>query len=533
MAIFNIITKALCLGFVFTTLYIVSYIIYNLFFHPLRRFPGPILMRATRATACYRLWRGTLSFDMLDIHKRYGDVVRIAPDELAYADPAAWKEIMGHRVGGIVNGARAPLEFEKTDTFYLPVANLPRDIITALGPEHAMLRRSLSYGFSDRSLREQQPVILKYVDMFIAKLREIAEAPSRESYRDEVGEDASSVADVREKGPELAGPVNLALWYNYCTFDIIGDLAFGEPFGCLEEGDLHPWVRTIFQMIRLGVALQTANHFSVLRRFITVVMSTKAMRERKLQHLNMTMDKLKRRIALAEREGPRADLMEGLLKKKDAWNLSLRQLESNASMVILAGSETTATLLSGVTYLLLRNSEKMEKLVREVRTTFKKEEDIDLTSVNKLAYMLACLDEALRVYPPVPTGLPRTVPEGGATIRGEFVPEKTIVAVHQWAMYHNEANFKNPSLFHPERALGDPEYASDRREAFQPFHIGPRNCLGRNLAYAEMRIVLARLLWNFDLVLAEDSRAWMETQKIYTLWEKGPLNVYLKPAVGH
>ncbi|KAK1690189.1 cytochrome P450 [Colletotrichum godetiae] len=528
MAILNVMIQASCLGFAFTTLYIVSYIIYNLFFHPLRRFPGPILMRATRATFCYRLWRGTLSFDMLDLHRKYGDVVRIAPDELAYADPVAWKEIMGHRAGSVATGGQAPLEFEKSETFYRPIADLPRDIITAPGPEHARLRRTLSHGFSDRSLREQQPVIMKYVDVFIAKLRELAEAPVQKAYRDEG--DGGSATDLREKETELE-PVNLTLWYNYCTFDIIGDLAFGEPFGCLEEGDLHPWVRTIFDMIRLGVALQTANHFSVLRRFITAVMSTKAMRERRFEHQAMTMDKLKRRIALAEREGSRADLLDGLLKKKEEWNLSLQQLEGNASIIIIAGSETTATLLSGVTYLLLKNPEKMKKLVNEVRTTFDKESDVTLTSVNKLTYMLACLDEALRVYPPVPTGLPRTVPAGGATICGDFLPDKTTVAVHQWAMYHNETNFKNPFLFHPERFLGDPEYVSDRREAFQPFHIGPRNCLGRNLAYVEMRIMLARLLWNFDIVLAEDSKAWMETQKIYTLWEKGPLNVYLKPAV--
>ncbi|KAF4784431.1 cytochrome P450 [Colletotrichum scovillei] len=494
MTIINIMIRASCLGFAFTILYIISYMIYNLFFHPLRRFPGPILMRATRATFCYRLWCGKLSFDMLDLHRKYGDVVRIAPDELAYADPAAWKEIMGHRAGSVANGGQAPLEFYKSETFYRPIADLPRDIITAPGPEHAMLRRTLSHGFSDRSLRDQQPVIMKYVDIFIAKLRELAKDPAQKGYRDEEDVDDSSVMDLGEKGTkELGEPVNLTLWYNYCTFDIIGDLAFGEPFGYGEP---------LFDA-------ESAHHGGDA----------------------MTMDKLKRRIALAEREGPRADLMEGLLKKREEWNLSLQQLEGNASIIIIAGSETTATLLSGVTYLLLKNPEKMKKLVNEVRTTFDKESDVDLTSVNKLTYMLACLDEALRLYPPVPTGLPRTVPEGGAMVRGEFLPAKTTVAVHQWAMYHNEANFKNPFLFHPERFLGDPEYASDRREAFQPFHIGPRNCLGRNLAYVEMRIMLARLLWNFDLVLAEDSKAWMETQKIYTLWEKGPLNVYLKPVM--
>ncbi|KAK2063461.1 cytochrome P450 [Colletotrichum caudatum] len=528
MAITKVLDQALCLFMGFTTIYIASYVIFNLFFHPLRRFPGPLAMRATRATYCYRLWRGRLSFDMLELHRRYGDVVRIAPDELAFADPSAWKEIMGnHRTGGGGSGPKAAPEFDKADSFYRPLVELPRDIITANGPEHAMLRRQLSPGFSERSLREQEPVIMKYVDLFIQRMREATKGCQSRGHGD--GDETVAGEKGNQSGPKQKQPVDLSLWYNYCTFDIIGDLAFSESFGCLEDERLHPWVRTIFLMVRVGVALQTAGHFPVLRRLITVALSTRAMRERMQKHQEMTMQKLTRRIELGEREGPRTDLIEALLRKREDSGLSLKQIDANGSVVIIAGSETTATLLSGVTYLLLKNPGKMRKLVREVRAAFGREEEINITSVNSLTYMLACLDEAMRIYPPVPTGLPRTVPEGGATILGEFVPQETTVSIHQWAMYHNEKNFKNPFIFHPERFLGDPEYASDRREAFQPFHVGPRNCLGRSLAYIEMRIVLARLLWNFDLTLAEDSHEWMETQKIYTIWEKGPLNVYLRP----
>ncbi|KAK1996017.1 cytochrome P450 [Colletotrichum falcatum] len=531
MAITKDFGQALCLFMGFTTIYIVSNITYNLFFHPLRHFPGPLAMRATQVTKCYRLWRGTAPFDMLELHRRYGDVVRIAPDELAFANPSAWKEIMGHRTAGGVSGNKAPPEFEKSDKFYRPFGfgGLPRDIITASGPEHAMLRRQLSHGFSDRSLKEQEPVIMRYVDLFIQRMWKATK--DRRGHGQGNGDETAAGEKGSQSGPEQEQPVDLTLWYNYFTFDIIGDLAFGESFGCLESETMHPWVRTIFRTVRVGVALQIANHFSVLRRLMAVMVSTRVVRDRLLQHYEKTMQKLIRRIEWGEREGPRADLMEGLLRKRKEWNLSLEQLNGNASIVIIAGSETTATLLSGATFLLLKNPEKMRKLVREVRAAFRREEEINLTSVNSLTYMLACLDEALRMYPAIPTGLPRAVPEGGATVSGEFIPENTTVAIYHWAMYHNEENFKNPFEFHPERFLGDPEYASDRREAFQPFHLGPRNCLGKNLAYVEMRIILARLLWNFDLALAEDSEEWMETQKIYTLWEKGPLNVYLRPAV--
>jgi hypothetical protein len=56
----------------------------------------------------------------------------------------------------------------------------------------------------------------------------------------------------------------------------------------------------------------------------------------------------------------------------------------------------------------------------------------------------------------------------------------------------------------------------------QPFSIGPRNCIGKNLAYNEVGLILARVLWKFDLELCDESNGWHE-QKAYTLWEKPPL----------
>jgi cytochrome P450 len=56
---------------------------------------------------------------------------------------------------------------------------------------------------------------------------------------------------------------------------------------------------------------------------------------------------------------------------------------------------------------------------------------------------------------------------------------QSIVAIHQWAVYHLEKHFKDPFKYHPERFLDDLEYAGDNKDVFWPFHMGPRNCLGR------------------------------------------------------
>lgn len=164
----------------------------------------------------------------------------------------------------------------------------------------------------------------------------------------------------------------------------------------------------------------------------------------------------------------------------------------------MAGSETTATLLAGITYLLLSNPVTLHKLTDEVRGAFTQEREITMTSVNRLTYMMACLNEALRMYPPVPTGLPRVVPQEGRSVLGRHVPQdvslhsicevndplltgqlQTIVALHHWALYHNQKHFTDPYAFRPERFLGDPRFANDDYDILQPFNVGPRNCLGR------------------------------------------------------
>ncbi|KAG7140561.1 Cytochrome monooxygenase 1 like protein [Verticillium longisporum] len=149
--------------------------------------------------------------------------------------------------------------------------------------------------------------------------------------------------------------------------------------------------------------------------------------------------------------------------------------------------------------------------------------------------MLAVLNESFRCYPPVTSNLVRGVPPGGQTIAGHYVPVGTLVEVQQWSANHSTDNWADPWTFRPERFLDSEEEAAakgNKFEALQPFSVGPRNCIGRNLAYAEMRLILARVLYDFDLELAPQSEGWLETQKAYSLWNKPPLEIKLTPVVG-
>ncbi|KAI1115913.1 cytochrome P450 [Nemania sp. NC0429] len=480
-------------GLILVLVYNIGKCIYNVFFHPLRKFPGPLSHRMSVFPRTSHQVHGRLPFHVAKLHQKYGPVVRIGPDELAFSSPQAWRDIYGHKKAG-------EEEFPKYDGLYKMLGDsVPESLINAGREQHGALRRQVSHGFSDRAMREQEPLIGAYVDLLISRLKD---ATAKKSSQD------------------------LRSWYNYTTFDIIGDLSFGVDggFGCLENSDYHPWVHLITKTIRQSAIVQSLPQLG-LRPLLEWANKLQLLAEN--EHHAIVHEKVGQRMQGSERP----DFLEGLLRKKDDLNLTHTHLTMNASLLIVAGSETTATLLSGATYLLTTNPDVLRKLEQEVRSAYRSEDEITLTSVGRLTYMLACLNESLRRYPPVVTGMPRVTPRGGGMVDGAFVSQGTIVSVFQYAVNHDEHYWKAPNTFAPERWLDDPNYKGDQLDAMQSFSVGPRNCVGRNLAYAEMRLILAKIVFNFDMSLADDSRDWLKDQKAYTVWEKPPLNIHLKPVV--
>jgi len=207
-------------------------------------------------------------------------------------------------------------------------------------------------------------------------------------------------------------------------------------------------------------------------------------------------------------------------------------MDVNAGLFMIAGTETTATVLSGLMYLLCLHPDKMDKLVAEVRSAFASSDGITMESAVGLPWLNACIKEGMRMYPPVPIGLPHLTPRDGSTICGHYVPPETTVAAPHWPMYYSPTIFRDPKSFVPERWMGVERYADDERSAFQPFSVGPRDCLGKNMAYHEMRLLLSKVIYNFDFQLGPDSdRDWFE-QESYTLWQKKPLMIKVKSVGG-
>ena len=138
-----------------------------------------------------------------ELHEQYGPVVRIAPNQLSFCSSSSWKDIHGHLSK---SGRKA---FVK-GSFYEPFPQDIKNIVSVSDTaHHAAMRKTLSHGFSVSALASQEDRIHYFVDLFVNQI-------------DQRFTDTT--------------PGDMTHWYNYLTFDIIGELAFGEPFGCLEAG---------------------------------------------------------------------------------------------------------------------------------------------------------------------------------------------------------------------------------------------------------------------------------------------------------
>lgn len=461
--------------------------IYNAFFHPLARFPGPRLYGASNLPRIVHAVQGNAVVNYADLHDEYGPVVRVAPNELSYCSAQAWNDIYGPRPG---QGQMPKYGGPENNSEGFGRLNM----INATIADHSRMRRLVAHAFSDKAMRAQEPIIQEYVDVLMKKLEE------RE------GQD-----------------VDICAWLNYTTFDLTGDLAFGETFNCLTEAAFNPWVSLIFNNLKMMVYGNAARLIPGLSKLL-MKLAPKEVIEQGIAHMELCKEKANKRLAATT---DRPDIMSYIIKHNEKeTGMSLEEIQAQSYVIIIGGSETTATALSGAVYFLCSNPDTMQELQKEIRAAFTNEKDITFTSVSQLKYLLAVLNESLRMYPPVPGNFPREVPKTGAMVDGLFVPSGSAVGVCQWAANHSAANFRDPYAFHPERWTGEEKYAADTRDAFQPFSVGPRNCVGKNLAYMEMRLILARLLFNFNVELCAESNEWSK-QRVFMLWEKGPLKVRL------
>ncbi|POR36963.1 Isotrichodermin C-15 hydroxylase [Tolypocladium paradoxum] len=461
-------------------LYTLGLVVYRIFLHPLAKYPGPLVAKITDAYQLYHAYKGDRHLEFWRMHQKYGKVVRFGPNSVSFNSSTALKEIYGFRA----NVRKA----EFYNAFVHPAANTHN---TRDKEVHARKRRVLSHAFSESAMKEMQRYILGNVRTFC----------------EQVGPGDG------DGGPDAKGwsrPRIMSDWCNYLAMDILGDLSFGKAFHMLERPDNRFALELVEAATTRHLICGTMPIVDRLKidRFLFPKLAAGRAR-----YMAYSKGQLTERTKLGE-ETDRRDFFYYLLKARDpetGQGFSTPELWGESNLLIIAGSDTTSTAMAATLFYLVRNDHALRRVTDEVRSKFNDVEDIiHGPALGGCTYLRACIDEAMRLSPSVGGILPREVLPGGITIDGQALPPGTVVGTPHYAIHHNEAYYPVPYGYAPERWLcGEvnpltgkqttEDDAARAQGAFCPFSIGPRGCIGKGLAYAEMSTTLARTLYLYDL----------------------------------
>jgi hypothetical protein len=176
---------------------------YNIYFHPLASYPGPLYLISSDIPLAVLSLFGTSQYTLKAAHDKYGEIVRIAPGTLSYIKPEAWNDIYGYKKKG---GGRANLP--KDPHFYNEIL-LGKETITLASDEDAIpIRRCLNSAFSHRALLEQEPMMQEHVGRLMSQFDRLSAT--------------GAAIDVRE-------------WFTFSMFDMNSNFAFGEDMGWRED----------------------------------------------------------------------------------------------------------------------------------------------------------------------------------------------------------------------------------------------------------------------------------------------------------
>jgi len=316
----------------------------------------------------------------------------------------------------------------------------------------------------------------------------------------------------------------------YFSTDFMGDMAFGGGFELMKAGKDIDGIWTLLESTICITAV--TSHISwgvpiflaVARKKSTFIRSRDFCKEWTLKRLRMGANRKDLFYHLSGEELPENE------------RPPQGQIAQNGQLAIIAGSDTTSSVLTAALYYLLLNPEAYESLQAEVDGAFPSgEEPMDVTKLGQMEWLNGSINEALRLQPAVPSGSQRFVGKGeGIKVLGhQMIPEETQIVLHTYSIHRDPRNFHTPDAFLPERwfrtGAGDHNTA-----AFFPFSYGPANCAGKNLALMEMRVLLCWVIrqFQFSKVPGVSYEEWEGKVREWFIVHQDPLLVNVSPRKG-
>ncbi|BCS06667.1 benzoate 4-monooxygenase [Aspergillus luchuensis IFO 4308] len=459
--------------------YLIALTCYNLFFHPLRSFPGPPLAKVSKLWSRIGNRTGRKSDRIHEAHLKYGPVVRIGPNELSFAEPAAARAI--YTSSALVKEEtfyRAKTVFHENHLFST------RDV-----QAHRQRRKLFARGYSQAAMLEFEPHISNKIDMVLKQWK-------------------ARLAD---------GAIDVYPWLHWLAFDVVYHLMFDEDPGQVTSGRSHEvmaylqaWKPTYIykeflpQLDRWGVYVP-----GYVGDYFRKVQAWK----------NYSVNLIKR----SRERGTKTPFLRAALNgDEDAYlgrPLTNSELAEECMGGMFAGSGTTANTFTFLLWACLRKPDVVARLKAELKEAFPDPSIVpDHRTCSALPYLQAVISETFRRYPAAIAILPRTAVKD-TIIAGVPISKGTVVGAQNRTIHFDEKAFPDAQEFRPERWL-EMENEALQKEALAPFSMGPRKCIGLNLAQMELNKLVAAFFLRFDG--AVDSSMTEEDMRLYDTFTASP-----------
>ncbi|KZM20678.1 uncharacterized protein EKO05_0007187 [Ascochyta rabiei] len=465
--------------------YWLVWIVYSRTYHPLAKVPGPIWPSLSRTWLMYRMYIGDYQLAQEVLHKRYGPLIRIAPNELSYSNPDGVPVI--YRINN-------PLE--KTDWYHtFKGAGLKSqiDMFTITNERrHAAYRRTVGGVYSLTN-------ILKYEEL--------------------MDQNVVMLLDRLDGFVERAEEVDFGLWLEMYAYDNIGSVFFGKPFGFLESSSDHRgYIAAVHKAMPFLSFLSMAPSYarSVLMLIAAAVPS--------LLQAVLAVDDIRKTTvretdeAMARKsDSHHRDILTQLLKvvevSGEKTGVTHHEVTGEMWVAVMAGAESTSGGLRAVFYHLLKHPSVMCKLTAEIDSAYASDaltHPARHSQVTALPYLLAVCKEAARVWPSFQVTMPRYAPAQGLQLpNGFLVPCGYQIGMNPFVVQRNTSIFgEDAEEFRPERWLeADASQLRKMNAAMLSFGAGTRTCTGQHLAMAEIYKIVPEVLRRFTISMPQE-RVW-------------------------
>lgn len=489
-------------AFTAVSIYVVGWIIYCRYFHPLSSIPGPFLASISRAWIVFKTVTGDMEHTQRALHKKHGYLVRIANNEVACSDPEAIKIIYGTKNA-----------FTKTD--YYDAWAPPNNGYVGHFPardekEHSERRRIVNNAYSMSSVLESEKAIDSCTQLFRETMRDFARQNS---------------------------VVDLGLWINMYAFDVLGELFYGKMFGCMSERrDIGNYMKAIDSLLPAFTIGGTVPSYLTKKYLLSTILFSPYVRGalgavKHIEHASETAVK-RRKQEVEENKDDKRDMLRKMLEinadRGEEIDFTYRHICVESHSSIFASADTTAIAINSILYHLMRNPAAYEKLTVEIDAAVAGgllSIPIAYRAAIKLPYLKACINEGMRLHPSVGLTMPRVVPSGGATISRFHFPEGYRVGVNGAVVQYDKDVFgPDADNFNPDRWIEGEATKMDK--TMIQFGAGPRTCIGKNISLSEIYKLVPQILRDFHICLADPSRGW----KTHNFWfnKQTDICIYIK-----